>query len=310
MTATEVTSYAIRRLNPFLGVIEIVETRNARALSIDGVSWQLQVLAERPEHTWGSLNQRTSVKQFFRFGSWHPNEGMSGVPVNPVLDVGAMLEAAESLTDALPGELGKLPFPLADRHELWLLDRERQPLALLASTTKKRFIEEIEPQAWQATLPAGTPFVSTTLNAKGIAVNAHGSRRFHADLLELQVRTKAADSDESQWFVRDAQRRGTRLLKSDHETLDADAFPVVGVSTRWQDPAQRRLIDDYLDWLAPRLLTLSELPEALRERLELAARAQAGLVDASYRLYPEIRNPEVIDAARVEAKLRSAATSI
>jgi len=309
VTTTEVRNYAIRRLNPFLGVIEVVETHNARALSMDGVTWQLQVLAERPEHTWGSLNQRTSVKQFFRFGLWHPDDGMSRVPVNPVLDVGAMLEAAESLIAALPAALDKLPFPLADRYELWLLDRERRPLALLASTTKERFIEEIEPQTWQATLPAGTPFVSSTLNAKGIAVNSHGSRRFHADTLELQVQTKAADSDETQWFVRDAQRRGTRLSRPENETLEADAFPVVGVRTRWKDSDQCQLIDDYLDWLAPRLLTLTELPEGLRERLELAARTQAELVDANYRLYPEIRNPEVIDAARVEAKLRSAAAS-
>ncbi len=318
MTDAETTidprCFAVRRLNPFLGVVEAVETPNARALSVDGATWQLQILAERPEHTWGSLNQRAAVKQFFGFGVWHPDNGVSRVPVNPVLDVGAMLAAAQTLVSAIPAVLGQLPFPLADRHELWLLDRDRQPLALLASTTEARFIEVIEPQAWQATLPAGTPFVSSALTDQGISVRAHGSRRFHAQILEKQVRDQAAAPPAMQWYLRDAGGAGRPLsdaqLPTTAEALDAAVFPVAGVRTEWQDEAQHRLMEDYLDWLAPRLLTLPALPHTLRERLEQAARSQAELVDATYRLYPKIVNPAVIDAVRVEAKLRTAAAAV
>ena len=117
-----VNCYAVRRLNPFLGVTEVVETRLARALSRDGVSWQLQVLAERPQHTWGSLSRGPTIKQFFRFGTWDAASGLSRVPLNPILDVGAMLQATDHLTERLCGAVNHVPFPLADRYERWLLD--------------------------------------------------------------------------------------------------------------------------------------------------------------------------------------------
>ena len=40
--------YSVRRLNPFLGMAQIVESTNSRAISLDGVDWDIQILAERP----------------------------------------------------------------------------------------------------------------------------------------------------------------------------------------------------------------------------------------------------------------------
>ena len=44
MTAAPHT-FALRRLNPFLGVVAVVEIPGARGFSYDGDTWQLQVLA-------------------------------------------------------------------------------------------------------------------------------------------------------------------------------------------------------------------------------------------------------------------------
>jgi hypothetical protein len=64
---------------------------------------------------------------------------------------------------------------------------------------------------------------------------------------------------------------------------------------------------DYVAWSAPRLLTLHSLRDATRAQLEMAARSQAEAVDALFPLYPRILDRALIDAARVEARLRRAA---
>jgi hypothetical protein len=61
-------------------------------------------------------------------------------------------------------------------------------------------------------------------------------------------------------------------------------------------------------WQASLLLTLPDLSTASRERLERAARRQALAVHTEHRLYPEVVNPELINAALVEAMLRAAAS--
>jgi hypothetical protein len=309
---TQSHCYGVRRLNPFLGVVQVVETADARALSMDGETWQLQVLAERPEHTWGSLNRGGSRKQFFRFGLWRAQEGMSRVPLNPVLDVGAMLAAAHRLVEQLQAAVPGIPYPLGDRHELWLLDREAQPLALLASTVAARFIPRVEAGPWQATLPADESFRAPSLERRGIAVHNHDSRRRHAELLEAQVNAAAGQPARQQWLLRAEDGSGVALgddgaALSEGPTWGPDALPVAGLRRLWPEPGQTELAADYLDWLAPRLLALPDLPDPLRRRLERAAAAQALLVAAQFRLYPRVLDPGIIDAARVEARLRAAA---
>ncbi len=39
--------YAARRLNPFLGVVQVLETGTARAISVDSLNWQIQVKARQ-----------------------------------------------------------------------------------------------------------------------------------------------------------------------------------------------------------------------------------------------------------------------
>jgi hypothetical protein len=306
--------YAVRRLNPFLGLIEVVDTGEARALSSNGMVWQIQVLTERPEHTWGSLNQHRATRQYFRFGAWSRPEGLMRVPVNPLLDVGAMLAATEQLLPRLEASLEHLPFPLADRFELWLLDRQQRPLALLGSTTEGRFIDEVRSDVWHATRSAGPAFESPTLLGQGLATADSDSRRRHAEILERKVREQAASPPIAQWFHRRQDGSGLGLAtRSPAELADrilpTEAFPALLLRAEWGDVAATAIVRDYLDWCAPRLLTLPSLTERERDHLEHAAGKQAELVDQQHRLYPRVINRGLIDAARVEARLRHTAES-
>ena len=48
MTKSESTPqyYSVRRLSPFRGLLQVIENQGARALSIDGINWQVQVRHE------------------------------------------------------------------------------------------------------------------------------------------------------------------------------------------------------------------------------------------------------------------------
>lgn len=92
-------SYCQRRANPFSSLVAVVEGAGGRARSLDGRTWQIEVLAHSP---------RT---------------GLERVPLNPILDVGRMLAASEALTAPVAKALSSLPFPLAPELEPSQLDR-------------------------------------------------------------------------------------------------------------------------------------------------------------------------------------------
>lgn len=298
--------YAVRRLNPFLGVTEVVEIEGARALSSDGLSWQIQVEADRPDHTWGRDTPSKPVRQFFRFGNWDTDRGLSRVPVNPILDVGAMLAASERMVTTLQSVIGQLPFPFADRVEHWLLDTAGQPLALLAATVDARHIAGIRADHWQATPLQYHDFVAASLTARQIpACDQHGNRH-HADTLERQLQDAAGPLPLRGWYQR--QPDGSALpLGAGQAALPADAFPCLPWREHWPGPDHAALMRDYQHWLAPQLLTLPELTDVLRRDLEQAACRQALQMSAQHRLYPRVLQPQMLNTARVEAQLRRSA---
>ncbi len=303
--------YAARRLNPFLGVVQVLGTPGARAISINGINWQIQVEAERPEHTWGSLNQHSSETQFFRFGMWTEKTGLKRVPANPILDVGAMLTAAAQLTEVLRRNLSALPFPLEDRFELWLRDGKDQPLALLASSVDERYLGEIKVDRWQASRPVDHNFRSPSLLARGQPAQAPHSPRRHAELLEKMIHEGAGGGAPRRWYLRSADGggrpwEGADPLAGRDGKLRAEAFPALILREDWPEPEQTALVGDYIDWLAPRLLTLSDLSDVARARLERAAKTQALAVEENHPLYPKVIDRALIDAARVEARFRRA----
>lgn len=291
--------YAIRKLNPFAGVLQVVETPAARAFSDNGVLWHLQVLAERPEHTWRSPDRQVH-RQFFNWALWSPEKGLHRVNANPLMDLGAMQKAAEEIARNLQTCLPDMPFELADRYEYWCCDDQGKPVALLGSTTDVRYAVDSPDTTWRATALDENGFETKALADAGIPNNDGACPRSHAQRLENEVNSRARSRI---WFERLANGSGRRLDAS--EAPDTTDFPLLGIETNWQEPLVESLCRDYIAWLSP-LLLLLPLEREQRARLEPLACRHAAQVADHYRLYPEILQPQLIEQARVEARLRGA----
>lgn len=293
-------SFSIRQLNPFSGVLQVFETDTARAFSANGVVWRLQVLGERPQHTWRSAGQQT-MKQYFNWALWSAAEGLQQVSANPLLDIGAMQRVADKLVEELQQQLGQLPFEPADRFEYWACDYHGRPIALIASTCDIDFASGSPDAAWHATAMADHGFESETLQAAGTPNNDGHCPRAHAEYLESEVRHRA---QARHWFERRPDGSGQRLDNT--QAAAAADFPPFGIETAWDEPLTLQLVKDYIRWLSPLLLLLPIEDGGERSLLEQQARSRAELVSDLYRLYPQITQPELIEQARVEARLRRA----
>lgn len=218
--------FSLRRVNPFLGVVAVVKTPAARALSVDGVHWQIQILAHPPRGLWARGGDQEGLR-YFRFGIWSEPEGMTRVPLNPILDAGRMLAESERLISQVQSATPALPFPLGPELELWLLDGEGLPLALLGTALPQTDLDEVAAADWSAGGRGGErPFVSPTLVAQGLLERDASGRHYHAEALERLVAQRAGSRRLAQWFWiqgedalgldhrADPSLRGRRLARS------------------------------------------------------------------------------------------------
>lgn len=301
--------YCLRRVNPFLGVVAVVRTDAGRALSVDGQNWQIQVLAHPPRGLWSRDGHRDDL-QFFRFGVWSEASGLTRVPLNPILDVGHMVAVSQDLVARVREALPALPFPPAPELELWLLDQDEAPLALLATALEDTDLATLGSPDWTAGGRGERPFVSARLSGQGVPERDGTGRFYHAEAVERLFHATAGRRLNRQWF-----RRGPDAVEGLSPDVPAalagrrlppESFPVLPLRTEWADAGDRALVAEYVDWLAPYLLTLPALPDDLRARLEHAALRYALLVDALWRLYPTVLDEDLLNRARVEARLRRA----
>lgn len=283
----EVHYYSLRRLSPYQGTVQVVDLPGFRAMSPDGITWQVRVQSRYP-----------------RFGGravWRADGSGNLIETDrtrPFFD--AMREAPA------------LPFPLADRQELWLLDgREQAPLALLTSTLERAASPPTFAPQWQAALAGDDSFVSRMFTS-GSTVSLIP----HRELVSRCVQKAAGARVRAQWFVRSADGSGTGLGGSGisdalrGRRVVREVFPELLVSERWETEAERGLVRDYHDWLAPGLLTHNNLTRGTRDRLEQAACRQAEKLYHVRQLLPEVLNPDLVKVAMVEAVMRrSVATS-
>ena len=297
--------YAVRRVNPFEGVLQVVETQGARAYSPNGQTWQIQVLARRPDHTWRSFSDVPPIEQFFNFGLWDAEGGLHRIPANPVMDIGAMTETADRIAEVLQSLLQELPFALIDRYECWSTDYRGNPVALLATAEDRNIMADLRPDRWRAARLADHGFVSPSLTARGVPASGDLGPRQHAEQLERQVRQFGQHRT---WFHRLADGSGDRIdPPRDGQPPYAGELPPLGLKTDWQEEQAQELVEDYLAWRSPQLLMLQNIDDTLRSWLEPLACRQAVELAAGYRLIPRILDHDRIGAARVEAKLRRAA---
>lgn len=287
-----VRRYALRRLNPYRGitrVVELADADGARAVSTDGINWELQVLTERPVG-WGSLNLGRVETLYYRYGVWSAEEGVARYPMHPALERPRLHRAAERLVEALSVTSADEPRERGDRFECWLLDAaDQRPLALLAAVASVESIPAHVSSRWQA--------------APGDAESLVGLGRERAEALE---RTVARRSGTHAWFERTADGDGRKLGSGATVMLGADAFPELLLSQAWPDAGTAAAVAAYIDWLAPRLLMLPLAAET-RARLERSSAGRPDEVAHFFRLYPDIADRQLLNAIRVQARLLESA---
>ncbi len=305
------THYAVRRLNPYQGVIQVIETASGRAISFDSFRWELQIESVRPDDLWGAVSQGEPVVKFLRFGTWSKRSGLRKVPAHPLLDLRSMHREAEKLIGVLEAGNHPLPFPLNDRYELWLLDeKELLPLALLSSSILPPDTSGRANAIWKCADKTQGDFSSPELDEARPAHPKDTSPHPHINALERLVRIEAGHGV-SQWFERLPGGNGKGLAHPHcqeiaNRELDKELFPELLLREQWSDCYDQVLVADYLAWLSPRLLELQNISRSKRKILEQHASVYALEVDANWRLYPEIIDTSFLDTARVEARLRSA----
>jgi hypothetical protein len=278
----------------------------------------LQVAAHAPRGLWSGGGE-TEELRYFRFGLWSETAGMTRVPLNPMLDIGLMLEESKHLVAALQEATPWLPFPLAAELELWLLDADDAPLALLATAIDPGNVadvglaaglDEIGQPDWNAGGRGERAFHSPRLSAQAVPERDGAGPALHARWLERQVMQAAGNKRRCQWFRRDATGGTCIGFRAPDglagRRLPSAAFPALNLRSAWSDSTIHALVDDYFRWLSPYFLMLPDLDDQLRAGLEQAASSYAIEVSQLWRLYPRVLDAEFVRRARVEAELRRA----
>lgn len=273
--APKLSRYSLRRLNPLRSPIQVIHGQEARAWSLDGLKWELQVRGESPDGLWGG--NRGGERVFFRFGHWSPFTGLRQVPINPILNTGELLPHAEQLVAELSLNWERLPFPGIDVWELWLLGADAgRPLALLRTQA-------------QGPEPNPDPGGESPGWRAGVEAQPSADQVLFQEV-EALIRRLAGATPRVAWF-------GPRDIK-----------PELPWRLEWPESSAAALMETYLSRQAPRLLTLPGLGDELRSRLEQEARHQAMEVAGLWRLYPKVLDPGFLNAARVEARIRSSSS--
>jgi hypothetical protein len=297
-------SYAQRLLNPFRGAMHTLRYESAEAVTVDGVHWDLYVTnsAALPASGRARHGQISEI----RYGSWSPTTGLRRGRLYPSEEFRQMEVLGAILFEQLTRVYQQVPFAFKDQYELWLLDQQAQPLALLESALDANALKFDLTIDWRAGFAARERFQSpsmATLYPQATPTPNAG------DYLTGYINARAGKPAVAQWFRRAHDGRGVGLagirLPADLEgrTLASAAFPPLLLATTGHDAAHQKLIEDFQAWQAPWLLLLP-FDHATRRTLEQQARRQALLVDQQYRLYPASIDANFIPAARVEAVLR------
>jgi hypothetical protein len=282
--------YALRRVNPYRGVVHYVDIGDASAYTFDGITWHL-----RADDGYGWVRP---------VGVWEEGVGLKLGQPDGLDDILVALETRPAL-----------PFPIFDTFELWLLDRESGlPLALLA--TRRGGIEGVEKTdaEWHPFALSYTGFHSPILARRDALIRDASDA--HRDFLASMVNQAARPHPMTQWFQRgqDGLGQGMAGLRLPYEwrsrQLGTVDFPELLVREDWGRRENSRLeqsvINDYHRWLAPLLLLWPRLSTATRTRLELEACEKPQWLARVHRLLPTMVNSAQIQAGLVAARIEMA----
>lgn len=297
--------YSQRQLNPFRGIVNIVKYQSAEAVSTDGLVWDIFVSNDLlREGLEPNIRIQTSD---IRYGKWSLERGLKRGPLYPSDDFKYLEHQGAVALEHVQKLYAEVPFPLSDIFELWLLDQQNMPLALIESAVHHEDLETERNIAWRAGNLCKTSFTSSVLpHLSSGKFSSHNA----AEYLTGYINSRTATPPSAQWFKRgnSGNARGLAGINLAAELaariLPHEAFPVLLLNRSHHDAAHRQLIDDFLNWQAPWLLLLPTLDPDTRVLYEKSARKQALIVDQQYKLYPEIIDKSAINTARVEAMLR------
>lgn len=306
MSANKTRCFAIRRLSPFQGYLQVIEAGDGQASSSNGIDWRVQVRIQPPLEQWADMDRSGPRQQIILFGFWSSEGGFHRVPLPPMISSEQIELAARPILDELLCTTCNVPFPQIDRCELWMLDKaELSPLVLIAACRDPRQLPNIRKPEWQSTLLSDHSFTPTWIKDK--AAQAGYTAR---DELNKLIRETAGQNPRAQWFWRqdDGSGKGIEGIHIDadmkNRTLAKEDFPELLLKTDWPDEPSQQLVNAYLEWQAPFLLTLPNLQAITRKRLEQQAFKQVFKVEGQHKLWPEVVDREKLKAVLIEAQMR------
>ena len=290
--------YAQRLLNPFRGVVHTIRYQSAEAVTTDGVKWDIYVANDALLEGLGREGRRAQISDI-RYGHWSAETGLKRGALYPSEDFRRMENLGAVVYEYLLKAYRDVPFNFRDHFELWLLDTRNQPLALLHSVLTETDTETKPPLDWRAGIAAQSQFQSQALVSSRESPGAYLTKHINS----LVGRSQA------QWFLRTDEGSGLGLRVVNGaaslrgRVLEAELFPPFYISTAGMDAEHVQLVEDYHAWQSPLMLLLPRLDAAMRTRLEAHARNNPEAIEKHHRLYPQVMDRALLQAARVEAAL-------
>lgn len=276
-----IKAYSQRLLPPYSGQAQIAESERGRAVTMDGELWEFHFLYGANDD---KIHIGNHAKRRFRRVAYIHQASLSSISQEKTQDGQPIderiLELAEFLTTA------NLPFPAADKYEYWLLDpKDGLPLALIFSCTEAEYMATYPLKTEWTALPDAVMHIEKTPDEQARSAPPVNYR------FETLIAERAGYNPCARWFTRN--------------NVETEPFPAFMVREDWQDEEAQQLCQRYLQRQSPRLLMLHDLTLEERKRMELAAKAHALEVQRFYPLYPAVADEPLMNAIRVEARLRN-----
>ena len=297
--------YSQRLLNPFRGSMNIIEYKGAEAVSLDGIHWDIYV--RNRELIKDLRSERRIQTSDIRYGSWSLDKGLKRGAIYPSEDFKRMEKQGAKVYKFLLENHENVPFPFLDNYELWLLDKNSNPLTLIDSSLRERDMDDQPFLDWRAGQVCCQTFKS---DAYEIIKDNCNSDISAGHYLTNYINHLCDTPPQAQWFKRTIDNHGIGMKGHNisnkligRELLDS-AFNPFMINDSLHDNLHINLINEFIQWQSPWLLLLDTLSDSQRMIFEDKSRGRALVVDELHQLYPEIIDSSFINAARVEATLR------
>ncbi len=285
--------------------MNIIEYKGAEAVSLDGKHWDIYVNNRALVHDLPS--DRRIQTSDIRYGSWSEAKGLKRGAIYPSDDFKLMEQEGAILYQYLLEHHDEPPFPFLDNYELWLLDADNQPLALIDSSRRELDMEKQPLLDWRAGILCCNEFRSAAYEK---IKNRHQADISAGQYLTHYINHLCDSPPRAQWFKRTMDGHGIGLhghhipTSLEGRELNDLAFNEFMINEQNHDTLHSNLINEFIQWQSPWLLLLDTLTDSQRMIFEEKSRSRALIVDQLYQLYPEIIDISFINTARVEAALR------